>query len=334
MTRRNACDADPRVFDAEASSCDPLEGGTFEQKQEDMIRFKYLVLALGAAPAILAAAGCAKGKQLAATGGAGGGATGGSGPSSGTGTGTGSPTGSTTSVGGTQNGTTTSGCGNMCDSDGDGVIDSMDMCPGTPMGQPVNKVGCAASQLTPKLEAMFPPYGLTWTPTGDPGRAGGLTWTYTGIARGDLFHIYWVLCDDPATPCGVSLDGPVKMTDQWTFSAADSNLPSGKAVFLNMTHIALADGTTPAVTGRMTVTVVDGNNAPLPVADLATLEITGRVGQYGAEIPGTGFTATVLIEVQDAMSMWHPYLDYFDAAMTLNMGPGTAVSIAGSFYDE
>ena len=60
---------------------------------------------------------------------------------------------------------------------------------------------------------MFPPFGLTWTPSGELGRAGGLTWTYTGIQRGDLFHIWWVVCDDPGMPCGLSLDGPIA---DWT----------------------------------------------------------------------------------------------------------------------
>src|SRR5450432_1167867 len=91
-----------------------------------------------------------------------------------------------------------------CDSDGDGVLDPNDQCPGTPPGSVVNKNGCADSQLTPKVEPKFPSYGLTWTPTGSLGRAGGLTWTYTGIQRGDLSHIYWVVCDDPAQPCGMS----------------------------------------------------------------------------------------------------------------------------------
>src|SRR5690242_14652577 len=57
----------------------------------------------------------------------------------------------------------------------------------------------------PHLEKMFPPYGLVWTPTGDMGRAGGLTWAYTGINRGTLTHIWWIICDDPLNPCGLSM---------------------------------------------------------------------------------------------------------------------------------
>ena len=42
-------------------------------------------------------------------------------------------------------------CGSDCDTDMDGVHDGSDQCPNTPPGQPVNKVGCADSQLTPVL---------------------------------------------------------------------------------------------------------------------------------------------------------------------------------------
>ena len=280
---------------------------------------KYVAFVLVAAPTMLAIAGCAKGSSITADGGSGGSI------SSVSTTGTGGNASHSASQSGTGGNTS---CGDMCDQDGDGVVDGTDACPDTPAGEMVNKVGCSASQLTPKLEEMFPPYGLTWTPTGDPGRAGGLTWSYTGIDRGDLFHIYWVPCDDPTTPCGVSLDGPIDpATEKWQFSAADSNLAGGKLVFLNATHIVLADMTTPALTGRLTLTIVDANQAPLPFATLATLGVTGQDGQYGAEIPGTGFTVNALIEVEDATAIWTPYLDYFDAASTPDPGPGTAVSI-------
>ena len=141
------------------------------------------------------------------------------------------------------------GCGDKCDADGDGVVDGSDQCPHTSSIEVVNMVGCADSQLTATLQP-FPAFGLTWTPTGDLGRAGGLTWTYVGIQRKDLFHIDWIICDDPATPCGLSLDGPIDGIDEgWTFSAADSDLPNGKIVYKNTTHVLLADNTTPQLTG-------------------------------------------------------------------------------------
>ena len=227
-------------------------------------------------------------------------------------------------------------CGDMCDQDNDGVVDGMYTCPGTPPGEPVNGVGCSEGQVQPKLQPSWPPYGLEWTPTGDPGRPGGLTWTYTGIDKGELFHIYWVICDDPATPCGLSLDGPIDLTgEHWSFNAVDSDLPNGKVVFSNLTNIALADGSTPPVAGRLTVTGVGADSMPMPFGDLNSLGIVGREGEYATEIKGVGFTITMLIEVQDAAAVWTPYLDYYDAAATPEMGMGLAqVSIGGSFYDE
>ena len=194
----------------------------------------------------------------------------------------------------------------------------------------------ADAPITPKLEANFPPYGLTWTPTGDLGRAGGLTWTYTGIQRGSLQHIYWIVCDDPTMPCGVSLDGPITTATEWQFSATDSNLLSGKLVFTNSTAIDTDDAGTVPLSGRLTVNIVDSGNVAIPFATVASLGVTARAGQYGAEIKGTGFKVTALIEVEDTItSTWTPYLDYYDNAHTVPPEAGNAyVSFGGSFYDD
>lgn len=224
-------------------------------------------------------------------------------------------------------------CGAFCDHDHDGVVDGTDQCPGTPPGEVVNGAGCSDSQLTSTLQP-FPPFGLSWTPTGDLGRAGGLTWSYVGIQRADLFHIDWVVCDDPATPCGLSLDGPIDIaTEDWLYDATHSDLPNGKLAFVNSTHIALADGSMPALAGRLTITAVDPQNAAIPFATVATLNVPPRSGQYGAEIEGTGYTVTALAEVQDPTSLaWVPYLDYYDAAATPTTGGGVTASFGASFY--
>jgi hypothetical protein len=232
-------------------------------------------------------------------------------------------------------GSDASSCGAVCDQDGDGVPDDIDECPDTPPGEPVNQVGCSESQLTPTLEPDFPPFGLSWVPTGELGRAGGMTWTYTGIERGDLFRIYWLLCDDPETPCGVSLDGPIDAPSIWQLSAADSNLPNGVLVFTNTTQIVLDGGGTEALSGRLTVTIVDGDEAPIPITDVASLGVPARAGEVGAEIVGSSFEVHLLAEVRDAMGGdWTPYLDYYDAAPTSDTGNMTYMSISAYFYSK
>lgn len=227
-------------------------------------------------------------------------------------------------------------CGDMCDQDGDGVFDPVDKCPGTPAGAKVNHVGCSDGQLNWMMAPAFPPFGLAWSHGGDPGRAGGLNWTYANIDRADLFHIVWVACDDPATPCGMSLDGPIDAAaEDFAYSAAASDLPNGKLVLTNTTHIALANGTMPQLNGRMTITFVDMTPMPIPVVPVAAFGLVPRTAMFAAEIKGTGFTVTVLAEVQDPTSMaWSPYLDYYDAAPTPATGGTTGFSLDGAFYDK
>lgn len=229
-------------------------------------------------------------------------------------------------------------CVELCDADGDGVFDPADECPGTLTGAPVNTAGCSDAQVDPVLATEWPPFGLTWTPTGNLGRAGGLTWTYTGIQRADLFHIAWVACDDPM-PHGISLDGPLDMPDEtWVFSAADSDLIAGKLVLTNTTRIQLDGGTTNTLAGRVTLMIRDASDTPLlwkAVAELGIPAAPPRGGTHGAEITGTGFVVTALAEVQDPTTLtWSPFLDYFDAAPTPPLGPMVAMSFGGSFYSE
>lgn len=225
-------------------------------------------------------------------------------------------------------------CGELCDADNDHVVDLADKCPNTPAGAVVNQVGCADSQVSPTLQP-FPPFGLTWVPSGDLGKAGGLTWTYTGIQRKDLFHISWVVCDDPATPCGLSLDGAVDSpAENWTYSAADSDFPNGKLVFTNTTRIRLQDLSTPLLEGRLTLTAVDALDVPIKIAPVAMLGVTPRLATHGVEITGTAFKVTAIAEVKDATSAFTPYIDYYNAAPTPMAGGETASSYGGSFYAE
>ena len=185
------------------------------------------------------------------------------------------------------------------------------------------------------MNPEFPPYGLTFTPTGDPGRAGGLTWLYTAMQRGDLFHIYWLVCDDPATPCGLSLDGPIDVpAEQWTLSITDTDLPNGKLVFTNTTHIALADTSLPQLNGRL-----DGVDLRFERgADLVLEHRRARRDRarrhYGAEIKGSAFKVTVLPRCR----IRHARVDAGPSTTTTPRrrptGGGATQSFDGEFYDK
>ena len=235
---------------------------------------------------------------------------------------------------GSDGGSGDASCGTMCDADHDGVVDGLDLCPGTSALGAVNMDGCSDAQVTPTLEPNFPPFNLMWTPSGELGRAGGLTWTYTGIERGDLFHIYWLVCDDPATPCGISLDGPIDDPERWVFSPTDSDLVNGTLVYTNTTHVLLHDNTTPALTGRLTLTIVNQNDAPMSWYAANTMNVTPRTATHGAEITGTGYKVVALAEVKDATGPWTPYMTYYDSAPTPTAGGGVFTSFGGSFYSE
>lgn len=227
------------------------------------------------------------------------------------------------------------GCVTDCDADGDGVA-AGDACPDTPPGEPVNSVGCADSEVEPVLQPEWPPFGLAWTQEGDFGRVGGMTWSYQGIERDDLFAIYWVVCDE-TSPCGISLNGPVDAPgESWVYSAAESDLPAGRAVFTNLSAIETVENGAYAVDGRMTMTLVDGDDAPLPFSTVHDLDLPARVGFVAAAIPGTAFKVHAIAEVTDGAAPYTPYLDFYDAATVSPDGAvgGAQASLFGSFYAE
>jgi hypothetical protein len=230
--------------------------------------------------------------------------------------------------------------GGAPDADGDGVPDVLDLCPGTPPMTVVNSRGCSESQAVAKVNAdAFPPYGAMFTQSGDPGRAGGVTYAYTGInfaSDGGLFDIYWVLNDDSAFgPYGISLDGPVMMDETWSLSMVDSMLANGLAVFSGNTHIHLFDGTLPPLMSRLTVTATSGSN-PLAWQTTAALGVMPDLGTMAVQVPkgsATALTISAKAEVFDGTN-WIPYLDYYDAAKTPPEAKEAFISYGGSFYQK
>jgi len=102
----------------------------------------------------------------------------------------------------------------------------------------------------------------------------------------------------------------------------------------------MADGSTPQLATQLTMNIAGPNNTPMYFTDVGTFHIKARDGIYAAEITGTGFEITALLDVQDPASQaWTPYLDFFDAQQK-PAGPGpdaggdAYISFGGTFYDK
>ena len=95
----------------------------------------------------------------------------------------------------------------------------------------------------------------------------------------------------------------------------------------------LADNTVPQRDMRVTITIVDAADAPIPFQTVAGLNVPPRIGAYGAEIMGTGYKVVALAEALDPNTgTYKPYLDYYDSAPKAPTPGGTAVSFGGYFY--
>ena len=225
-------------------------------------------------------------------------------------------------------------CGDQCDSDSDGVSTRWTSARTRRRARWSTAKGALTRSSRQSSSPTFPPYNLMWTSGGDIGRPGGLTWTYEGIQRGDLFHIYWIICDDPLQPCGISLDGPIdKPSESWKFSATDSDLPAGKVVFTNITAIALDGGSSQALDGRLTIRSCPRRTSRFR-SDRQRARRARACGCLWRRDSGTGYKVAALIEVRDTSGTWTPYLDYYDAAPTPMMGGSTSVSFGASFYSK
>jgi uncharacterized repeat protein (TIGR01451 family) len=187
---------------------------------------------------------------------------------------------------------------------------------------------------TPTGPVFPPPGGVIFNDTGsdafgDQGRAGGRTFRY------DNFN----LCASQALYYG--LNPPVVVSTQGgtgtlNYSPSTSNLPGGIAqwtgtTFLTWTQPCAFCGptTVTAVGARLTLTVTDVNNVPLPLTDAATVGL----GPLGAVLTVTGsFKATLLAEIQHPGSgVYGPILDVFDTVRAAN-GGGAVTDVSAGFW--
>ena len=168
---------------------------------------------------------------------------------------------------------------------------------------------------------------VSFTTSGDIGRAGGLTWTYSGIDS-SLLSQFASLEWGPANSTSVKLamdDGTfANPNDVLSFDAADSDLANGVAVWEGG-PISFLTGNTGT---RLTVAVTDLSNTPI------AFQTTSGYGD-GATVPITGnFKAHLELDIGGGSS-WSPYLDAFDSTQPATLQSGHEMFddvTAGFFY--
>jgi uncharacterized repeat protein (TIGR01451 family) len=179
---------------------------------------------------------------------------------------------------------------------------------------------------------VFPAPGSgTWTSTGTPtggeiGKAGGITWSYTGVDPTQFNQMVWGL-GYPTFPATFSfgLD-----TATLAFNPATSNLSGGTLDFSGTAQFPNLDGSTPSYPVRLRITTQTGPAAFEAPASLTGLTVDPSVGGV---LPVTGdFSINLIIEVStDGGTTWTPANDYFNNTPH-TAGVSTSSSVQGDFW--
>jgi uncharacterized repeat protein (TIGR01451 family) len=181
----------------------------------------------------------------------------------------------------------------------------------------------------PVQPGVAPLSGVVFPSTGDIGRAGGLTYHFSGVTAlmGQFQKLEW----GPADPNSVqlSMNGPITGANTLTFDPVDSNLAAGTAVWMgNATYpIAQPPATIPLLT-RFTMTATDTATS----TSITNFNATSGYGDGATATVSGDFSATLLFEVSDNNgASWTPAKDYFDAHQNV---PGNEMfsSFTGAFF--
>lgn len=177
--------------------------------------------------------------------------------------------------------------------------------------------------------------GVTYTASGDIGKAGGLTWTFSGLT-GQLAQfqsLEWGPTDPSAVQLAMNGDNTFSTAGQTlAFDAGASDLANGKAVWSGSTPYPIAQpAETLSLLTRFTMTATDASSAPI-----TGFKATGSSYGDGATVPVTGdFSAHLLFEVSDDNgATWTPATDYFNAHQNILGPPANSVqsSFNGGFF--
>lgn len=190
------------------------------------------------------------------------------------------------------------------------------------LGQSVAR---AATPTGPVQPGTAPFTGVTATPSGDIGTAGGLTYTFSGLTPTLLQQfnsVEWGPADANAIELAMNGDASFRTPGQvLTFNPGESNLAGGTAVWTGSTPYPLAQPPgTPTLLTRFTLTVSTPLNAVSGYGDGATVPVTGD------------FSANLLFEVSaDNGVTWTPALTYFNSQQNV---PGNTIqsSFTGGFF--
>jgi uncharacterized repeat protein (TIGR01451 family) len=180
----------------------------------------------------------------------------------------------------------------------------------------------------PVQPGVAPLSGVTFPSTGDIGRAGGLTYTFSGVTG--LMSQFQTLEWGPAGPDSVqlSMNGPISPANTLTFNTGASDLANGKAVWMGTAQYPIAQppGTIQLLT-RFTMTAKDSNNVPI-----TGFNATSGYGDGATANVLGDFSATLLFEVSDNNgTSWMAAKDYFDTHQNV---PGNEMfsSFTGAFF--
>lgn len=189
--------------------------------------------------------------------------------------------------------------------------------------------------------APYPaPGGNTAASTGDPGRAGGATWTLDDFNFTAFCTLYYGI--GRYTDQGFIPDGPVlysyppNIPAVLSYEPTESAFDIGKVVWTGTTGIVWTYGSgwiTSTVDTRFTLTVTDTSDTPIALIDAGTID--GMPLSLGGVHTVTGaFKANWLFEIDapdTAAGNWEPALDMFDRIENDPAYPLIS-NVGGAFY--
>lgn len=164
------------------------------------------------------------------------------------------------------------------------------------------------------------PGGTTYSATGEPGKTGGLTFSYTGFDPSQYVDLYWGPWE--GAPIGASLNGPeIDGSEIMTFSMFSGNT----AVWTGASTWSYFSGNT-LYTGRSILTRMTVTMNPSSFVDASSL---GESVGVLAPVTG-GYSANILFEA-NFFGTWLPIDSGYNMYQT-PAGIGTGVSFNGGYY--